>query len=69
MQKTTIQFATLGDLVQFQKAVGMSSYRINASAVSLTGQFSATDILLAEVEFNGKALQTEPALQEVECLF
>lgn len=66
MNKTTIQFDTLGDLVQFQKAVEMTSYRINASAISLTGLFTETDILLAEEEFNGKVLQSEPVLQEME---
>ena len=66
MKKTTIQFDTLGNLVEFQKAIEMTSYRINASAISLTGQFSESDILLAEEEFNGKLLQSEPTLQQVE---
>jgi len=66
MNKTTIQFDTLGDLVKFQKAIEMTSYRINASAISLTGQLSEADIIVAEEEYNGKVLQSELAMQEME---
>lgn len=65
-QKTTLQFDTLADLVQFQKAIDMPSYRINATAISLTGQFSDIEILLASNTYNGKVLQSEPSLQELE---
>ncbi|WP_158512926.1 hypothetical protein [Flavisolibacter tropicus] len=44
----------------------MTSYRINASAISLTGQLSEADIIVAEEVYNGKVLQLELAMQEME---
>lgn len=66
MKKTTLQFSNLADLVQFQKSIKMSSYRINASAITLTGQFSNNDILLAKEQYKGRILLSEPSLQEQE---
>jgi hypothetical protein len=66
MQKTTLQFSTLAELVQFQKAIDMFSYRINASALSLTGQISENNISLGLERYNAKVLLSEPALQELE---
>jgi hypothetical protein len=66
MKKTTLKFSNLADLVQFQKAIEMFSYRINASAITLTGQFSNNDILLAKEKYKGKILLSEPTLQEQE---
>ncbi|HYH16234.1 MAG TPA: hypothetical protein VD794_13490 [Flavisolibacter sp.] len=65
-QKKTLQFNTLADLVQFQKAIHMPSYRINATAITLTGQLSDKEILLAIDSYRGKILQSEPTLQEQE---
>lgn len=66
MKKTTLKFSNLADLVQFQKSIQMSGYRINASAITLTGQFSERDILLAKEKYNGNTLLFEPTLQEDE---
>ena len=66
MKKTTLQFSNLADLVQFQKAIEMSSYRINASAMTLTGQFSEDDILLAKEKYKGHLLLSKPVLEEQE---
>ena len=65
MKKTTLQFSNLADLVQFQKSIEMSSYRINASAMTLTGQLSNNDILLAKEKFKGQILLSELSLQEM----
>ena len=62
--KTTLQFDSLADLVQFQMAINMPSYRINATAISLTGQFSEKEILLAKDSYRGRTLLSEPFLQE-----
>jgi len=64
MKKTTLQFNNLLQLVQFQKAIEMTSYRINASAFTLTGHFSDDDIKLAKEKYQGYILLFEPALQE-----
>ena len=66
MKKTTLQFSNLADLVKFQKAIEMSSYRINATAITLTGQFTESDIQLAKEKYQGQPLISEPALQEQE---
>lgn len=54
MKKTTLQFNNLADLINFQKEIGMSSYRINTSAISLTGQFSDNNIVLALEKYQGE---------------
>jgi len=64
MKKTTLQFNNLSELVQFQKAIEMTSFRINASAFTLTGQFSEQEIALARTEYQGTILVSEPTLQE-----
>jgi hypothetical protein len=64
MKKKTLQFETLAELVQFQKAIDMSSYRINATAITLTGYFTEGDILLAVKKYQGAILHSKLLLEE-----
>ena len=64
MKKTTLRFNNLLSLVQFQKAANMSSFRINATALTLTGQFTDQDIKLAWEKYQGAIVIAEPTLQE-----
>lgn len=66
--KNTLQFPSLFELVSFQNAIKMRSYRINTSALSLTGTFSEAEIELAKETYKAKQLQSEPTLQQAEIL-
>jgi hypothetical protein len=66
MKKTTLKFTNLADLIQFQKSIDMTSYRINASAILLTGHFTEEEIMLAKEKYTGQILLSEPALLELE---
>ena len=61
--KITLQFSSLMELVSFQTAIKMRSYRINTSALSLTGNFSEAEVDFAKESYNVKVLQSEPTLQ------
>ena len=62
--KITLQFSSLLELVSFQTAIKMRSYRINTSALSLTGSFSEAEIEFAKESYQVKLLQSEPTLQK-----
>ena len=66
MRKTTLKFINLADLIQFQNAIGMTSFRINASAILLTGHFTEENIRLAKEKYQGQILQSELILQELD---
>jgi type II secretory pathway component PulC len=61
--KITLQFSSLMELVSFQTAIKMRSYRINTSALSLTGSFSEAEVEFAKESYHVKVLQSEPTLQ------
>ncbi|RZK09707.1 MAG: hypothetical protein EOO43_21015 [Flavobacterium sp.] len=62
--KITLQFTSLLELVSFQTAIKMRSYRINTSANALTGTFSEAEIEFAKESYKVKVLQSEPTLQK-----
>ena len=64
MKKTTLKFPNLADLIQFQKTIAMTSYRINASAILLTGYFTKEDIDLAREKYSGSVQLSDQSIQE-----
>jgi alanine racemase len=63
--KTTLQFASLFELTNFQAAIKMRSYTINTSALTLTGIFSEAEVELAEECYRATLFQSERSLQRL----
>ena len=57
MEKRTLLFTSLENLAKFSKVVSVG-FLMNTTNLSLTGYFTAEDILLAVKNFGGKEIKT-----------
>jgi hypothetical protein len=57
MEKRTLLFASIENLAKFSKIVS-TGFIINTTNLTLTGKFSADDILTAVREFGAKEIAT-----------
>jgi hypothetical protein len=60
MQKVTLQFPSLIQLVSFQSVAKAASFRITITDLSIIGTFSEVDIALAREGYQASLIAAEP---------